>query len=159
MRRSFPDLARNQFARSEKRRTGECPARRAGNLPLSCRVECVDHVGRNPAAGRHIVSVAAGPFADRSALLTVDGTAATGRGGRGATAFTSADATARLDPLLQIVAQLRGVFCGKVDLIGHTVEAEFHRFVGRGLTVEIIDKRDGHFLCHSRAPTLLLEHW
>ena len=60
----------------------------------------------------------------------------------------TADATARLDPLLQIVAQFRGILGRKIDLIGHPVEPEFDRFVGGTLTVEIVDQGDGNFLRH-----------
>src|SRR4029077_3653167 len=115
-------------------------------------VECVDDVGRDPAPRRDVVAVAARPFPDCRALLAVDGSAAAT--GAGTSASTTADATAGFDPLLQIVAQFRGIFGRKVDLIGHPVETEFDGFIGGALTVEIIDQGDGHFLRHWLSLTL-----
>ena len=71
--------AHDPFATSENeikhRRPDQGPGRRSEVL-LGRRVEGVDHVGRDTAASRHIVPVATGPFADRGALLAIDGTAA-----------------------------------------------------------------------------------
>ena len=62
----------NRFAASE---TETLPALRAARS--GSRVERVDDVGRDAATRRHIMPVTTGPIADRGALLTVDGAAAT----------------------------------------------------------------------------------
>lgn len=109
-------------------------------------MESVDDVRGDTSAGRHIVTIATCPFADRGALLTVDGTAAATC--TPATTPAATHPTARLDPFLQIVAQFGGILTRKVDLIGDAIEPEFHSFVSCALTVEIIDEGDGHFLSH-----------
>jgi hypothetical protein len=64
-------------------------------------------------------------------------------------------------------AMRRGVswiLCRKIDLVGHSVESECNRLVGRGLAVEIVDERHRHFLGHFHhdlpaipGPTVLLQ--
>src|SRR5690348_2647992 len=90
--------------------------------------------------------VATSPVADGRALLTIDRATASSRAGTPTAAAT--DAAAGFHPLLQIPAQFCGIFGRKINLIGHPIKPEFHRFVGRAGTVEIIDQGDGHFFCH-----------
>ena len=66
-----------------------------------------------------------------------------------AAASATADAAAGLQPRLELIAQLRGVLGGEVDLIADAVESEFHRLVCGTLAVEIIDQRDSDFFGHS----------
>ena len=45
---------------------------RYGNCLLRCRVKCVDDVGGDASAGRHVVPVAACPIANCGALFAID---------------------------------------------------------------------------------------
>src|ERR1700737_1206788 len=66
-------------------------------------VECVDHVGGNSAACRHLWAVAARPISDRSALFAVNGCpSATGPSRTPTTA--TAHPPPLFDPHLQIIA-------------------------------------------------------
>ena len=101
-------------------------------------MEGVDDVGGDPAARRHLVTIATGPLADRRALLAVDGGTATSGGTRAAAAAPT-DAPAGLDPRLEIVTKFLSILCGKIDLIAHAIEREFNRFVCCARTVEIVE--------------------
>jgi hypothetical protein len=119
-------------------------------------MECVDNIGRDTATGRHIVPVSTSPLPDCSTLLAIDGAAAAT--GAGASTPPTTDTTAGFHPLLQVVAQFRGVLARKVNLIGHSIEPEFDRFIGSAFTVEIIDQGDGHFFRHLLTPCFLPVH-
>ena len=111
-------------------------------------MECVDDLGGDAAAGQHVATVATRPIADGRTLLTVDGGPALSRYRR-ATPATPADPSSRFHPLFQLGTKFVGILAGKVYLIRHTVEPEFHRFVGATLTIEIIDQGDGNFFAIS----------
>src|SRR6202012_4165498 len=146
----FPEIYAHRFAASELHKYNGAQASRwlgAGRAQLlGSRMECVDHVGRDTAPSRHVVSVPARPFPDRRALLAVD--SAPPATGSGTPATPTTDTAAGRHPLLQISAQFRGILVRKVNLVGHPVKPEFDSFVGGARTVEIIDQGDGHFLRH-----------
>jgi hypothetical protein len=98
------------------------------------------------------VSVSTGPFPDCRTLLTINGATAAARAGTSAPATTHP--TTGFNPLLQVVAQFRGIFARKVNLVRHPVETEFDGFIGGPFTVEIVDQGDGHFLSHWLSLTL-----
>src|SRR5262245_11549717 len=91
-------------------------------------VECLHDVGGDPPAGGAVMAVAAGPLADRRALLTIDGTPPAASGG-GTSAPAAADPAARVDPLLQVVAKLRCILGRKIDFIADAVKPEFDSLV------------------------------
>src|SRR3954468_16130997 len=96
-----------------KARTDPVDGRVAGNAWLRCRVERVDDVRRDAAAGGDIVSVAARPVPNGGTLLAVDGRPAAARARRPSPA-TATDAAAGLDPLLEFVSKLCGILGRKV---------------------------------------------
>lgn len=111
-------------------------------------VEGVDDVGGDATASGHVVSVTARPFPNGGTLLAVDRGAAFTRGGSAAPATTAYPA-AGFHPRLERIAEFRGVFTRKVDLVGHTVDCEFDSFVGGTFTIKIINQGDGYFFRHS----------
>ena len=107
--------------------------------------EGVHDVSWDPAAAGYLITVFAGPRADRCGLSWLCRCPARADGRPSA---SSPDTPSGLDPGLERRAQFFGILCRQVDLVGHSVESEGHRLVGRGAAVEIIDERHRHFLGH-----------
>src|SRR5699024_1555776 len=88
---------------------------------------------RDAAAVRDLVAGLTGPLPDPRGIVR----AAAGRG-RAARAATAHPARL-LDPGAELVAQLRRIGLGQVDLVGDPVQGEAHRLVGL-LSAEIVDE-------------------
>ena len=101
------------------------------------------------------MSVAAGPFPDRSTLFAVDRHTATPARCTRTPAAAAAHPAARVDPLFEFVPEPLCILNRKVDLIANAIDGKFDCLISRTVAVEIIDKRDRDIFSHEIPSDLL----
>src|SRR5690606_32958060 len=121
-----------------------------GSLPVSLFVGLPDGAG-DAAAVRDLVAGLARPLTNLRRVVR-----AAARAG-GAPCAASADATRLLRPAAELLAELRGVLLGQIDLVGDSVQSEADGLLGL-LAGEIVDELHVRLPCHRGSPSSVWLH-